>query len=119
MGFSEAGKSGTSEKVINGVYSKQHYISSFLGFVPAKNPRFVLLISLDDPEFGIHHHGGACAAPIFRQIAQRSLQYLGHEPDDPCGYPPGDPRRDAHKADWAAEVEALKKLYEQWNGGSK
>ncbi len=115
MGYSEAGKSGTSEKVIDGVYSKKHHVASFLGFVPAKNPRFVLLVSLDDPEFGAHHHGGACAAPIFRQIAQRSLQYLGHEPDDPYGYPAGDPRRDAHKADWSAEVDALKKLYDQWN----
>jgi cell division protein FtsI (penicillin-binding protein 3) len=115
MGYSEAGKSGTAEKVINGVYSKQHHISSFLGFVPAKNPRFVLLVSIDDPEFGKQHHGGDCAAPVFRQIAERSLQYLGETPDDPYGYPPGDPRRDSHKADWMAEVEALKKLYEQWN----
>lgn len=123
MGYTEAGKSGTSEKIIAGVYSKQHNISSFLGFVPAKNPRFVLLVSLDDPEtkfipgVGRQQHGGVCAAPIFRQIAQRSLQYLGVEPDDPYGYPSGDPRRDAHKADWAQEVENLKKLYQQWNGG--
>lgn len=123
MGYTEAGKSGTSEKVIAGIYSKQHHISSFLGFVPAKNPRFILLVSLDDPEskyvagVGKQHHGGVCAAPVFRQISQRALQYLGQEPDDPYGYPSGDPRRDSHKADWAAEVEALKKLYQQWNGG--
>lgn len=122
MGYSEAGKSGTAEKVINGVYSRQHQISSFLGFVPAKNPRLVILVSLDDPEIkyipgvGKQQHGGVCSAPIFRQIAERSLQYLGVEPDDPYGYPVGDPRRNAQKADWAAEVEALKKLYIQWNG---
>ncbi len=125
MGYTEAGKSGTAEKVIGGIYSKQHHISSFLGFVPAKNPRFILMVSIDDPEskyipgVGTQHLGGVCAAPVFRQIAQRSLQYLGYEPDDPYGYPQGDPRRDSRKADWAAEVESLKKLYEQWNGGVK
>lgn len=122
MGYTEAGKSGTSEKIINGVYSKNHNISSFLGFVPAKNPRFVLLISLDDPEIklipgvGKQQHGGVCSAPIFRQISERSLQYLGLEPDDPFGYPKGDPRSDPKKADWTAEVDALKKIYQQWNG---
>jgi cell division protein FtsI (penicillin-binding protein 3) len=121
MGYTEAGKSGTSEKIINGQYSSQHFVSSFLGFVPAKNPRFVLIVSLDDPEMklipgvGKQHHGGVCAAPIFRQIAERSLQYLGVEPDDPFGYPFGDPRRDTKKADWAMEVDSLKKLYLEWN----
>jgi cell division protein FtsI (penicillin-binding protein 3) len=122
MGYTEAGKSGSSEKVINGVYSKDHHISSFLGFAPADRPRFVLLVSIDDPEkkmipgVGKQQLGGICAAPIFREISTRALQYLGVAPDDPYGYPPGDPRRDAEKADWAYEVQALKQLYQQWNG---
>lgn len=121
-GYTEAGKSGTSEKIIDGNYSKQHHISSFLGFAPAKNPRFVLLVSIDDPEakfiagVGRQQLGGISAAPIFREIATRALQYLGVAPDDPYGYPPGDPRRDPKKADWAMEVEGLKMLYEGWNG---
>lgn len=122
MGYTEGGKSGTSEKIIDGHYSKQHNISSFLGFAPAKNPRFVLLVSIDDPEkkfipgVGKLQMGGVCAAPVFREIAARTLQYLGVAPDDPCGYPSGDPRRDPQKADWFAEVAALKALYEKWNG---
>ena len=122
MGYTEAGKSGTAEKIIAGIYSKEHNISSFIGFAPAKNPRFVLMVSVDDPErkfipgVGKQQVGGVCASPIFREIAARSLQYLGVEPDDPCGYPPGDPRRNSEKADWIAEVNALKKLYESWNG---
>ncbi|MBM3184145.1 MAG: penicillin-binding protein 2 [Chlamydiae bacterium] len=121
MGYTEAGKSGTAEKVINGTYSKDHNISSFLGFAPAKNPRFVLLVSLDDPEkkyipgVGKHQMGGVCASPVFREIATKALQYLGVTPDDPCGYPPGDPRRNSMKADWHNEVEDLKALYEKWN----
>lgn len=120
-GYTQAGKSGTAEKIIAGIYSKQHNVSSFVGFAPAKNPRFVLLVSVDDPErrlvpgVGRHQFGGVCAAPIFREIALRSLQYLGVEPDDPFGYPPGDPRRDPERADWAKEIRELKQLYQQWN----
>lgn len=123
MGYTEVGKSGTAEKIIDGKYSKDHNISSFLGFAPAENPRFVLLVSLDDPEkkfipgVGKHQMGGVCASPIFREIATLSLQYLGVAPDDPYGYPPGDPRRDPKKADWAAQIEELKQLYEKWNCG--
>ena len=121
MGYTEAGKSGTAEKVIGGVYSKDHQISSFLGFAPADNPRFVLLVSIDDPEkkfipgIGKQQLGGVCAAPVFREIAMRALQYLGVAPDDPYGYPLGDPRRDPQRADWTRETEALKFLYQQWN----
>jgi cell division protein FtsI (penicillin-binding protein 3) len=120
-GYTEVGKSGTAEKVIDGIYSKSHNISSFLGFAPAKNPRFVLLVSVDDPEIkyipgvGKHQLGGVCAAPIFREIASRALQYLGVTPDDPYGYSPGDPRRDAKKADMLAEIVALKEEYLRHN----
>ena len=121
MGYTEAGKSGTAEKVVDGVYSKDHQISSFLGFAPADNPRFVLLVSIDDPEkkfipgIGKHQLGGVCAAPVFREISMRALQYLGVTPDDPYGYAPGDPRRDQEKADWMYETQGLKLLYQQWN----
>lgn len=120
-GYSEAGKSGTAEKIIDGVYSKDHNISSFIGFAPAQNPRFVLIVSIDDPEkkiipgVGKHQFGGICAAPVFREIASRSLQYLGVTPDDPYGFAPGDPRRDPKRADWTAEIQALREVYENWN----
>ena len=122
MGYSEAGKSGTSEKIIAGNYSDEHYISSFVGFVPADRPRFVLMVVIDDPQkkyvpgVGKQHHGGVCASPLFRDIATPSLHYLGVEPDDPYGYSSGDPRRNVKLADWMAETESLKKLYDQWNG---
>ncbi len=120
-GYTEAGKTGTSEKIIDGIYSKKDHISTFIGFAPLNHPRFVLLIAIDDPEFkyipglGKNQHGGHCAAPAFREIGLRTLQYLGVEPDDPHGYPVGDPRRDAEKADWMKEIKALKELYMQWN----
>lgn len=121
-GYTEAGKTATSEKIVGGTYSKKDHISTFIGFAPAKDPRFVLLIAVDEPEFkyipgvGKNQHGGNCCAPAFREIGLRTLQYLGVEPDDPYGYPVGDPRRDESKADWIKETKALKELYKQWNG---
>lgn len=120
-GYTEVGKTGTAEKVMNGTYSKMFYCSSFVGFAPVNNPAFVLVVTIDEPEYGflqgvgMQHHGGRCAAPIFREISRRSLEYLGIAPDDPHGYPTGDPRYDPKKADWVLETERLKEMYEKWN----
>lgn len=123
-GYSEAGKTGSAEKIIDGSYSKKRHVSSFIGFAPANlkdQPKLVLLVTIDDPEYRIleggtrTHLGGWCAAPIFREIAKRTLEYLGFEPDDPHGYPQGDPRFVPEKADWVKEVKELKELYDSWN----
>ena len=120
-GYTEAGKTSTSEKIVNGVYSKKDHISTFVGFAPVQSPRFVLFIAIDDPEHkyipgvGKNQLGGTCAAPAFREIGTRVLEYLGAEPDDPYGRASNDPRRRAEKADWAQEIKALKELYTQWN----
>lgn len=120
-GYTEAGKTGTAEKIVDGVYSKKDHVATFIGFAPAKDPAFVLLVTMDEPEKGFipgvgkRHMGGYAAAPVFREIAKRSLAYLGVPQDDPHGYPEGDPRYDAKKADWIQEVEELRQLYEKWN----
>jgi cell division protein FtsI (penicillin-binding protein 3) len=120
-GFTEAGKTGTSEKIINGKYSNNLHITSFIGFAPAKNARFVLLVVIDEPEkkyipgVGGGWYGGVAAAPVFREIGRRTLEYLGVAPDDPFGYPNLDPRADSKKADWFYEVKLMKKLYDSWN----
>jgi cell division protein FtsI (penicillin-binding protein 3) len=121
QGYTEGGKTSTSEKIVDGTYSKKVHISTFIGFAPADHPRFVLLIAIDEPAYkyipgvGGNQYGGNCAAPAFERMGRRTLEYLGVEPDDPYGYPIGDPRRNASKADWAEEVDGLKKLYEAWN----
>jgi cell division protein FtsI (penicillin-binding protein 3) len=123
-GYSEAGKSGTSKKVVNGVY-EDVYRASFIGFAPASHPAFVLFVMLDEPAYGYirgigrNHHGGAASAPVFSKIAKRCLSYLGVAPDDPYGYPNGDPRFDRSKADWVIEAENLQKTYEEWNKKDK
>lgn len=120
-GYTEAGKTGTANKIVGGTYSEKLYVSSFVGFTPVENPAFVLLVSMDEPEYGFlpgigkRHHGGTCSAPVFREIAKRSLEYLGITQDDPYGFPVGDPRYNADKADWVAETRVLKEIYEKWN----
>lgn len=121
FGYTEVGKTGTTEKIVNGTYSKKNHISTFIGFAPEKDPKFVLFIAIDEPEFkyipgvGKNQMGGTCAAPAFREIGTRVLQFLGVEPDDPYGYPSGDPRRDPEKADWIKKTQELKALYDKWN----
>ena len=73
-GYNVAGKTGTAEKFINGQYRRQ-YFASFCGFVPSNRPRFVLLVTVDEPTVG-GHYGGAIAGPTFQSIASRTLQFL-------------------------------------------
>lgn len=124
-GYTECGKTGTGNKSINGIYSDFHVCSTFIGFAPLSQPRFILAVAMDEPEYGYipgigkNHHGGTCTAPVFREIATRSLEYLGISPDDPYGYPPGDPRYQAAKADWVKEASQLMELYDKWNNAKK
>lgn len=67
-GLPIAGKTGTTQKFKDGQY-RSAYRSSFVGFFPADNPKYVALIVLDEPKTSIY--GGATAAPIFRQTAKR------------------------------------------------
>jgi cell division protein FtsI (penicillin-binding protein 3) len=120
-GFTEAGKTSTSEKLIAGQYSKTKHFSTFVGFAPVEEPQFVLFVGVDEPEkmyipgFGTTHFGGKCAAPIFREIGKRTLEYLGVHPDDSYGYPKSDPRSSIQKADWMKEVSQLNELYKKYN----
>lgn len=120
-GYTEAGKTSTSEKIKNGKYSPEHHFSSCIGFVPASNPRFVLLVAIDEPKYafipgiGRIYFGGVCAAPAFKEIATRALQYLGIPPDDPCGNSLDPENFNPAKADWSDEVNELAKLYQSWN----
>jgi len=121
-GYTEAGKTSTAEKLDKGGYNKKRHFSCFVGFAPANKPRFVLVVGIDDPVYrylpgiGRTHYGGKCAAPAFKAIATRALHYLGVAPDDPTGYPKGDPRSDLDEADWMEETRELAKIYKEWNG---
>ncbi len=73
-GYHLAGKTGTAEKAENGVYSKTKYVASFVGFAPARNPRLLTLVMVDEPQGDIY--GGSVAAPAWRDIMSFSLNYL-------------------------------------------
>lgn len=74
-GYSVAGKTGTAQKVVGGKYSHDKFVASFVGIVPAEEPRLVVLVTFDEPKGDIY--GGLVAAPIFREIAWAALTDLG------------------------------------------
>ncbi len=82
QGFSVAGKTGTSELFDRktGRYSKKRNIASFIGFVPAENPQFTILVLIREPKGS--SYGGVVAAPIFQEIAKRSLAFFAVTPQN-------------------------------------
>lgn len=120
-GYTEVGKTSTPKKIVNGLYSEKLYSPTFAGFIPVKEPAFVIVVTIDEPEYGYipgvgkNHNGGNCTAQVFRGIAKRSLEFLGIPPDDPYGYPYGDPRSDSKKEAWMEETRKLQELYNLWN----
>ncbi len=82
-GYTVAGKTGTAAKPIPGGYSTSRYVASFVGVVPAKEPRLVVLVSVDEPRGVIW--GGVVAAPAFAEIARSSLVELEIAPDATSG----------------------------------
>lgn len=84
-GYHVAGKTGTAQKPVAGGYSSSEYVASFVGFVPATDPRLVILVTVDTPRNAIW--GGVVAAPAFQDIARFALQYLEVPPDAPLSAP--------------------------------
>ena len=80
-GYSVAGKTGTAQKPGPHGYMPGKYEATFVGMVPASNPRLLVLVTVDEPSLAIF--GGVVAAPAFAQIASFDLQYLEVPPDEP------------------------------------
>lgn len=81
-GYRVAGKTGTAYKLVNGRYSNDSYISSFVGLAPASDPRLIIAVMVDDPRGGAHY-GGVVAGSAFAQVMAASLRQLGVSPDAP------------------------------------
>jgi cell division protein FtsI (penicillin-binding protein 3) len=82
-GYSVFGKTGTAQKMDpeTGGYSKTLHSSSFICGAPARNPRVIVLVVVDEPQSSSTHYGGTIAAPAAAKILSRSLMYLRVPPD--------------------------------------
>ncbi|MBI2814215.1 MAG: penicillin-binding protein 2 [Opitutae bacterium] len=84
-GFEVAGKTGTTQKIIDGKYSTSHHVASFVGFFPASRPQVVLSVIVDDAKVpGGTAYGRVVAAPAFKRIAEQLIQYLDIKPVQPA-----------------------------------
>ena len=81
MSYRVAGKTGTAHKLENGIYVNR-YVSSFVGFAPASNPRLLIAVMIDEPSAG-QYYGGSVAAPCFASVMGAALRLLGVAPDAP------------------------------------
>lgn len=74
-GYRVGGKTGTAQKVKDGRYMSGNYIVSFIGFMPANNPKIVVYVAIDNPK-GVVQYGGTVSAPIARSILLDSIDAL-------------------------------------------
>lgn len=79
-GYRVAGKSGTARIVGSKGYDDERHVAWFVGMVPARKPRLLMVVVVNEPKAGVSG-GGKVAAPIFSRIAERSLRLLGVPPD--------------------------------------
>lgn len=84
-GYDMAGKTGTAQVAINGKYSNNDYIASFIGMVPASNPKLVVAVVVNDPQGSIY--GGSVAAPAFQKIVGWAVPHFGIDPCPPSDCP--------------------------------
>ncbi|HYE04369.1 MAG TPA: penicillin-binding protein 2 [Planctomycetota bacterium] len=78
-GYTAAGKTGTTEKLVGGRYSKSNHIGSFVCWAPAEpgtDPELLALVTIDDPRQG-GHYGSETAAPVVQAVLQGALEHLG------------------------------------------
>lgn len=81
-GYHIAGKSGTARKTsVNRGYTENHYRSFFAGIAPATNPRFAMVVVIDDPT-KIGYFGGLVAAPVFSKVMAGTLRIMNITPDN-------------------------------------
>jgi cell division protein FtsI (penicillin-binding protein 3) len=81
-GYRVAGKTGTTKKAAHGGYAAGRYLAVFAGMVPASNPRFVMVVVVDEPQ-GWGYYGGLVAAPVFARVMTDALRLYDVPPDNP------------------------------------
>ncbi len=74
--YEVAGKTGTTQKIINGKYSTSHHVASFAGFFPVNDPKLAITVIIDEPHGEGVAYGGKVSAPIFREVALECIKWL-------------------------------------------
>ena len=116
-GYSSAGKTGTAQKIdpVTHTYSKNLHIASFAGFAPVNNPVISVAVVIDSPKGA--YYGTEVAAPVFAEVAQEVLEYLGVPHDIPLRPPTSLAKTQAPvtEDDTGESNEDLQALYEAAN----
>ena len=101
-GYSSGGKTGTAQKVDprTHLYSKTMHVASFAGIAPVNNPVIAVAIVIDTPK-GASYYGAQVSAPVFAEVAQQALEYLGvaHDIDIRQPKTPAKPQKPTHEDD--------------------
>ncbi len=80
-GYRVGGKTGTAQKAVNGAYLSGNYITSFIGFLPADDPKIIVYVAIDNAK-GITQFGGTVAAPIAKNILMSAIDILDIKQSD-------------------------------------
>ena len=116
-GYSAGGKTGTAQKIDpkTHTYSKSMHVASFAGFAPVNNPVIAVAVIMDNPKKG--YYGAEISAPVFAEVAQRVLEYMGVQHDTPLhavrnpnSLPPVHEDEDSGPSDLNALYEAANTL---------
>ena len=102
-GYDVAGKTGTVHKNIDGAYAEDRYVALFAGMAPARNPRLVMVVMIDEPAAG-EYFGGRVAAPVFARVMAGALRLLNVAPTRQAEPGPFRPPLMAHAASTEARL---------------
>lgn len=112
-GFHIAGKTGTAQKYDQsiGTYGPGMRVATFAGFFPANNPRFVIVVMVDEPKK--LKYGGEVAGPVWKTIAEEIVAYRGVSPTNPSELKLADSKRSVSRRSVAQSIndEKAQKLY--------
>ncbi len=116
-GYSSAGKTGTAQKIDprTHTYSKTMHIASFAGFAPVNNPAIAVAVVIDSPRGA--YYGAEVSAPVFAEVAQQVLEYLGVAHDIPLRPQNVKPKPETKivEDDSAPQSEDIQALYDAAN----
>jgi cell division protein FtsI (penicillin-binding protein 3) len=117
-GYSSGGKTGTAQKIdpVTHTYSKTMHIASFAGIAPVNNPVISVAVVIDNPKGG-SYYGAAVSAPVFAEVAQQVLEYLGvpHDIDVRAAHAPSKSSAPIVEDDAHAQSEDINALYDAAN----